>query len=234
VVAGVYALYLVKVGGDFMGLYRFVVPMLPLMAWLAQEGLVAVWQRVHRWRGPRPAIAVVALTLAGLAGFGGWITHRSLRLGADKGIDRPGYLRRYTRDRARIGMWMKRWAKPDDLMTVGGVGAQPYYAGIPAIDVFGLVDEYVAHKVRATGTRPGHQKAAPDHYLLSRRPTLLCHDYRLGRSPSSPSMEDQQKWRRRGYHWVVARIEGLADGPYYGFWKRLDRDFGPFPADLSP
>src|SRR5262249_3899015 len=34
-----FSLYVVSVGGDFMGLYRFLVPMLPLLALTAQEAL---------------------------------------------------------------------------------------------------------------------------------------------------------------------------------------------------
>jgi hypothetical protein len=145
----------------------------------------------------------------------------------------PAYLRKFTADRALVGKWLAPYLQPGDLMSVGGAGAQVYYAGISAIDAFGLSDEYVAHKVPAHGNRPGHQKWAPDSYILSRKPTLMCHLYKITPTPYVPSPGEAAQWRSLGFRWVSAQIPGL-DPPYYNFLLRRDRALGPFAVDAAP
>jgi hypothetical protein len=145
---------------------------------------------------------------------------------ADGGmIDTPAYLKQYALVRIPVGIWLGQHARPDDLMTVGGAGVIPYYSGIAAYDVFGLVDERIAHDPRMTaGDRPGHQKWGTDAYMLSRHPTLVTHLYciegpcRLEKGPPYP-----------GFEWVHFTAPGIQP-IYYSFMKRLDRSFGPFPA----
>ena len=120
--------------------------------------------------------------------------------------------------------------RPDDYAAVGGAGAQVYYSGIRSLDCFGLSDEYVAHEVPADlNARPGHQKYAPDDYILSRHPTIITSDnYRIG----------QRALRRRRRGAVdAARLSlrhrarpGASSSPMYSFLLRNDRSFGPLPA----
>jgi hypothetical protein len=215
----VFAAYVVKVGGDFMGLYRFILPVVPLGAVVVQESIRRLAQRL------RPAVGRPVLALAGAALAVAFVAG-SLRvsrmavtfIGADNGIDTPGYLKKYAEDRIPIGQWFARNARPDDLMTVGGAGVIPYYSGIPAYDVFGLVDAHIAHDPRMSASdRPGHQKWGSDQYMLSRNPTLITHRYCL----PSPCVEEQA-WIPPGYQWVKAVIPGPRPTTY-GFLKRRDR-----------
>jgi hypothetical protein len=215
----VFAAYVVKVGGDFMGLYRFILPVVPLGAVVVQESIRRLAQRLRPAVGrPVLALAGAALAIAFVAG--------SLRvsrmavsfIGADNGIDTPGYLKKYAEDRIPIGQWFAKNAHPDDLMTVGGAGVIPYYSGIPAYDVFGLVDAHIAHDPHMSASdRPGHQKWGSDQYMLSRNPTLITHRYCL----PSPCAEEQA-WIPPGYRWVKAVIPGPRPTTY-GFLKRRDR-----------
>ena len=222
----VFAVYVVKVGGDFMGLYRFILPVVPLGAVVVQESIRRLAQRL------RPAVGRPVLALAGAALVVGFMAG-SLRvsrvattfIGADNGIDSPGYLKKYAEDRIPIGQWFAKNAHPDDLMTVGGAGVIPYYSGIPAYDVFGLVDAHIAHDPHMSASdRPGHQKWGSDQYMLSRNPTLITHKYCL----PGPCVEEHA-WIPKGYEWVDALIPGPRPITY-SFLKRRDRSFGPFPA----
>jgi hypothetical protein len=228
-----FGLYVASVGGDFMGLYRFLIPALPLLAPAAQEALT----RLGNWIGARAAIAVAVVFVASYAAWTVRVTYRANTIVRDdppgSGIDMPAYLRRFTADRALVGKWFGQYTKPDDLMSVGGSGAQVYYADVSAIDAFGLNDEFIAHKVPSRGNRPGHQKWAPDSYILSRHPTIMCHLYKITAQPYRPSPPEAASWRAQGWRWVSARIPGL-DPPYYNFLLRRDRSLGPFGADLSP
>jgi hypothetical protein len=146
-------------------------------------------------------------------------------VGADHGIDTPAYLKKYAEDRIAVGQWFGQHAHADDLMTVGGAGVIPYYSGIPAYDVFGLVDTTIAHDPHMTvSNRPGHQKWGSDAYMLSRSPTLITHRYCL-HGPCA----DENRWIPPGYEWVRATLPGPTP-TYYSFLKRRDRAFGPWPA----
>jgi hypothetical protein len=225
--SAVFLLYVASVGGDFMGLYRFVLPIVPINVVCAVYGLYRLLD--GQWAS-RPRVFL--LTLAALLGLHGWNTaladrHALSFIGADRGIDTPGYLRYYTADRAAIGKWLGQYVQPDDFQVVGGAGAQVYYAGIPALDSFGLADAYVAHEVPATSTRPGHQKFAPLSYILSRKPTIITYNiYRIDSVPYQPSFSESAAWRERGFRFVSVRIPGLSL-PYYSFLLRLDRRLGP-------
>jgi hypothetical protein len=231
VITGGFAAYVLKVGGDFMGLYRFLIPVLPLLALVAQ-------QAAFRLPGRRAiGVGVGAVFLLSYGVLTARVSTRANTIERDdpvgSGIDMPAYLRRYTRDRASIGKWFAAHVRDDDLMSVGGAGAQVYYARVKAIDAFGLNDEYVAHKVPAHSTRPGHQKWAPDSYILSRKPTILCHHYKITATPYVPTPAEAQQFRSQGFRWVHVQIPGLSP-PYYNFLLRRDRSLGPIEVDLSP
>ena len=224
-VVGVFALYVASVGGDFMGLFRFVMPVIPLLALVAALSLRTALSPLDR-RAPLAAAGVVAVALALHAWHAVGVDKRALVDGADRGpagnIDNPGFLRRYTADRATVGKWFRTWARPDDYAAVGGAGAQVYFSGIRSLDCFGLSDEYIAHKLPAHSSRPGHQKYATDDYILSKHPTIITSgNYRFTRAPYVGG--DAALWAQRGYRYVSVRIPGLIEGPVYSFLLRNDR-----------
>jgi hypothetical protein len=218
-----FAAYVVKVGGDFMGLYRFILPMLPLGALVLQESLFSLWQRYHVKLGKVALTAAFSLLSLGfLIGSLHTTKKATTFIGAENGIDSPAYLKKYAQERIAIGQWFGQHRHPDDLMTVGGAGVIPYYSEIPAFDVFGLVDKTIAHNPHMTvGNRPGHQKWGSDQYMLSRKPTLITHHYCIG--PTCPIANGPAQ---PGFEWVRIEFPGPS---YYSFQKRLDRSFGPFP-----
>jgi hypothetical protein len=230
-VVGLFALYVAAVAGDFMGLYRFVMPVIPLCALAAALGIRLLLAPLAA-RVPVAAVAVTALLLGLHAAHAALVDRRALKIGADRGIDTPGFLRWYTADRAAIGKWFGRYARPDDYAAVGGAGAQVYFSGMRSLDCFGLSDEHIAHEVPAVSSRPGHQKYAPDSYILSKRPTIITsHNYHLGHGPYVGP--DAAWWMQRGYHYVTVPVPGLSS-PMYSFLLRNDRSLGPLPALTGP
>jgi arabinofuranosyltransferase len=228
IVLAAFAAYVIKVGGDFMGLYRFILPVLPLAAVVLAESA----RRVHALLVPRLGAWVpgLALVLVG-AGFVTGSVHTSREaltfVGADNGIDMPAYLKHYAEERIPVGQWLAQHKRADDFATFGGAGVIPYYSEIPGFDVFGLVDAKIAHDPGMTvSNRPGHQKWGSDGYMLSRRPTLITHHYCIG-----PSCPVDNGGAPAGYQWVRATTTVPGGGQsYYSFLKRRDRAFGPFPA----
>ena len=230
-VGAAYLAYTVRVGGDFMGLHRFVMPLFPVAALGAALGLRLLCGLV---RGTRARL-IVALAAAGLllAAHGTAqlrLTVRSLRWGNfanDHGIDTPAFLRVYAHDRAVIGQHMRPCFKDSDFVVYGGVGAKPYYAGVRGIDVFGLVSERIAHNVPRTVARAGHNKWAPDQVLLTYHPDFIFSCYSLHRDPGKPHWNcSPGPWEARGYRPVTVHIPGLLEkGEYYTFLVKKDRPF---------
>ena len=211
----VFALYVINVGGDFMGMYRFILPVVPLGAVVMQEALRNLFERLS------PTVSWPILGAAGVALAGGFAISSAkvsrtaaTVVGAEHGIDTPAYLKKYALDRIPVGIWFRKHTSGDDLMTVGGAGVIPYYAGARAFDVFGLVDENIAHDPTMTvSNRPGHQKWGSDPYMLSRRPTMITHRYCI----EGPCADES--WSYPGYAWVRLTFPGVAPR-YYSFMRR--------------
>lgn len=225
----VYLGYTIKVGGDFMGLHRFVMPLFVLVASVATLGLAALADLIRTTRARQLTGVVVAAALVGAFGASQrTLTKQSLEAKADHGIDRPGYLAAYAHDRGLIGLALAPHILPTDFAIVGGAGVQPYYGHLRAIDVFGLVSEEIAHTVRPTNPRPGHQKWAPAPLILKYDPTFVFSCYGLHKEPKPRSIPwrcgDAGFFLARGYEPVTLHVPGMVEaGEYYTFLKKKDR-----------
>jgi arabinofuranosyltransferase len=224
-----YLAYTARVGGDFMGLHRFVMPVFFLVAMGAALGLRALVEAIGPLRARPAACAALALALVATHGVSqAALTARSMTWGnwaSDRGIDTPAFLYVYTRDRKAIGKHMRSCFRDDDFSIVGGAGAKPYYGRMRGIDVFGLVSERIAQEVPPTNPRAGHNKWAPNALLLEHDPEFVFSCYSLHADPSRPRLNCQPGfWLRNGYEQVTLHIPGLVQqGEYYTFFVRADR-----------
>lgn len=236
-IMAVYLVYVMRVGGDFMGLHRFVMPLFIIAALGASLGM----KTVVGWLG-NPRFVGLGATLAVLVAFGFSqyrLTAKSVKWGnwkSDHGIDTPAYLATYAHDRKLIGEQMRSCFHDDDFSIFGGVGAKPFHAKTKGIDVFGLVSEVVAHKVPRTRARAGHNKWAPDSLLLETyEPDFVFHCYSLHSDPMRPAINccprndpgcesGRNFWQRHGYERVTLHVPGLLErGEYYTFFVHGDR-----------
>ena len=226
----VYLPYAISVGGDFMGLHRFIMPVFvaaAVLVVLGLEWLVARAQR--RWL----AIAAPVLVVGAFAVTQVALTIDSTRSCAgrycpnDHGIDSPAFLEVYTADRATIGKAMAGCLTDDDFSIVGGAGAQPYYARMRAIDLFGLVSDRVAHEEPRVNPRAGHTKQASDPLLATYDPDFVFSCYEISRTPARPKMScNAGYWLARGFELVTMHVPGLLErGEYYTFLVKKGRHF---------
>jgi arabinofuranosyltransferase len=226
-------LHVIRVGGDFLDLYRFLVPVFPLA--IAATGSAPLRlvppRRLHRR-------VEVALLVLGIALVGGHGLHQ-LELGdrarqvreptrSERGIEPLGWTRLYAKRWAAMGRWIASMAEDDDWMAVGAAGAMPYYAGIRNLDTFGLCDAYVAHHGIPVGHRPGHQRFAPRSYILSKDPVfVLVGDYT---SAVPVPLRRAPTWNRHGYVFVEAELtpeqHGAPQRFYHYILMRTDRAHG--------
>ena len=246
----VYVPYTISVGGDFMGLHRFIMPLFVAAAIAVTLGLeqltslipahplatahspaapavLGLLGRLFPTRRALASTSVAALLLGAFALTQLGLTRTSLaRRTADRGIDTPGYLILYTEDRAKIGRAMAPCFRDGDFSIVGGAGAQPYYGRMRAIDVFGLVSERIAHEEPRIRARAGHTKWGSDALLAEYDPTFVfsCYDLRL--DAAQPALPCAGPWLARGYELVTLNVPGLEErGTYYTFLAKKARDF---------
>lgn len=191
-VAAAYLLYTIRVGGDFMGLHRFIMPVFVVAALGMTFGLRLVVAQIRREQVRRyVAPALAGLLVLGYAVDQYRLTRESLRWGnwPPASIDTPAYLWVYTHDRAQIGKHMKKCFRKGDFSIVGGAGAQPYFGRMAGIDVFGLVSWDVAHCDPRRNSRAGHTKWA--------QPPLLYKQPRPGNPRKCPKRFSKTSTSRR-------------------------------------
>lgn len=169
VVVGVWCLYIVYVGADFME-FRFMVPILPLLA-LAAAHLIDRFTSV--WR----EVALIAV----LGGFS--LSHHVIDRWAFPVFtfkQLSHWPANYTGSWRQMGELLGRAFpggidKADQpLLAVIPLGVIPYYSELPALDMLGLADPYVAkHGILSPVYYPGHVRMAPISYLERRHVNLL-------------------------------------------------------------
>jgi hypothetical protein len=232
VLSVVYLGYSVSVGGDFMGLHRFIMPVFVAAAILVALGLEWAVARAPT-RQLEIAIAAVVLVGGGFAFTQLGLTMRSTASCAgrncpnDHGIDSPNFLVVYTEDRAAIGRAMADCFQPDDFSILGGAGAQPYYGRMRGIDVFGLVSDKIAHDEPRSNPRAGHTKWGNDTLLASYDPTFVFSCYQIHPNPESPPLPcNVGFWLQRGFEQVTVHVPELKEkGTYYTFLAKKARNF---------
>jgi len=219
-----YVPYAISVGGDFMGLHRFIMPLFVIAAIGLALGLERIATR-HALAGA----GLAGLVVIGFAITQVMLTRDSVREGntrPDRGIDTPAFLIVYTEDRAKIGRAMEACFHPDDFSIVGGAGAQPYFGRMRSIDVFGLVSDKIAHREPRIRARAGHTKWGSERLLAEYDPTFVFACYEIHRTPVTPTLPCGGYWRAQGFEQVTVKVPGLRErGEYYTFLAKKSRNF---------
>ena len=144
-VCALWFLYIMRVGGDFME-FRFVVPVLPFLFVLASATLRALRNRKTQ---AALAIAIPLCSAFHAATFRGTAGTESVR-----------QLRDYVSGES--GSWELAGKSLGELFPEGGVtiattaaGAIPYYSKLPAVDMLGMNDAWVARNGAIIGPHAG-------------------------------------------------------------------------------
>jgi hypothetical protein len=168
VLTGLWIGYVARVGGDFME-FRFMVPLVPALMMLVVATTLVVST------APIVRAGLVAVVLAGSA-------HHAVGFGLAPGGPRPesredlqGHLTAADQNWIGIGRALRQAAGHDRSLTiaVAPAGAIPYHSGLPAVDMLGLSDRWVARHGDILGSWPGHQRVAPYSYLEQRGVHLI-------------------------------------------------------------
>lgn len=139
------------VGGDFFPHVRFAMPLLPMLAALAEP-------EPHRtslrfWAVPLLAVQILMLT----------------GMYRNRGLEEV----RLAHAWAETGRWLGRTLPPDATIATLVAGAVPYYADRQTIDLVGLTDRHIATQGKvASAAYVGHQRYDSD-YVLARLPSVV-------------------------------------------------------------
>ncbi len=215
------SVHVIRVGGDFMALHRFLVPLMPVLAVVAALGIRALVEALREAGHGRLRLSLAALVMTGLLGVHvARVDHQALKVGSEGGVDSIGWLAMFAGQCTAIGKWLRENAPADASLATTAAGIIPYYSRLYTVDVLGLNDEWVAHNVPAHGNRPGHTKSAPLDYLLKKQVTYMVYHPTIATRRPGQNAGQRKTWQRRGYEWRAVEVPGLEPGPWWGYWER--------------
>lgn len=162
-----YLLYVIYIGGDGLSAYRFLVPVLPFLYLLFQEGLVSLCEFFSRKKG----LVIVLTTIA--IGFP-WTLKNSFFDTTATELNPVNLEAKYVEVYTMVGKWLAKNASFDESVALIPAGAIPYYSKLRTIDMLGLNDLYIGHmEMKGMGKGiAGHEKG-DGKYILSRKPTYI-------------------------------------------------------------
>lgn len=149
--------YVIAVGGDSTPAFRFLAPLVPLLALLAA--------RSHRVLLP-PARALLLAVMTCVYGVVAtrYVPELTPYLSNEKVAEQG----------EEVGRWLAQHAPPDAVLATNTAGSIPYYSHLRTIDMLGLNDVHIAHRVISdAGERhAGHEKH-DGLYVLALRPQYI-------------------------------------------------------------
>jgi arabinofuranosyltransferase len=184
-----YGVYVVAIGGDYMAMHRFFVPVLAPL-YCAGAAWLAVLGRSLARPGRRPAFAVIVAATAAATAFHSmpfderFFARPAQQHGNYRGIQ----VERWSVARLTlIGRFFDSYRKsPGESLATDAIGAIGYFTDMPVYDYLGLVDTHIAHLPIARNQErgmPGHQKA-DFPYIVAKRPTYLMFSRFLTPAPA--------------------------------------------------
>ena len=172
----VFSLYVIYVGGDFMDMFRFLVPLLPYLFFLIQEGFRGMYDYSLTLGGKRNKILTAYSGIALIiicSFFLIYPSRESNRPWSRSGIDSIGILRESVSLWSKVGIMFKGIARPGESLATTAAGAIPYYSGLYTLDELGLTLASPADLKSKNILRPGHWKEVTDEFLISQKPTYI-------------------------------------------------------------
>lgn len=210
-------------GGDNKSHYRFIVPFVPFLFLLSQEGLRRLVEYIRR-RSFKLAGIIIIISFIAMIGVNiflfvdyipqGNILTTNLMLFTQKPsyfADKLNYsFERYsTHPSAQIGMWLKENIPTNKLLACGQSGQIPYYADMANFDIMGFNDPIIPK------LRPSRHWDY-NGYVVSRRPKFICDALAMfngyGSYNGQKLLVDDGRFQEWYYIFVVFEINHRANG----------------------
>lgn len=157
--------FIIFVGGDWMIGSRFIVPILPFLYLLVQEGAFEMTRllqdRIKNRRKVMKVLVIVFCSFVALRGFSYSLELRTLSFHNSK-----------WNQIKNVGIWMEKNLSADSIVALGSAGLIPYYSKLRIIDMYGLMDKTIARKGKSYQDGKIYTKTESS-YVLSRDPDYI-------------------------------------------------------------
>lgn len=197
--------YIVAVGGDWMPLYRFFMPFIPIAALLSTVTLQRLFAKACALGVNDSLFFGLCLLIApgGLLGY--LLTDEPLSVQMGTELSELG---------KDLGLALAKTFPAGTLTANGAAGSAPYYARFDNIDLGGLNDRVIAHaKVSrfASFLPKGHRKGE-GRYVLSRKPDVLVFVQGRSKTPGFHPADAQIAFEP-GFHAHYERVALVTERP---------------------
>ena len=209
-------------GGDFMGMYRFLTPITPILALLVQSTIRLAYNSFRDSMRNRIIPNTAAIILLALILEGTFTASHGVLEGRITGM----------RDNAlywsRIGHFLGEHFDEDTSIGVYNAGAIPYYSRMRVLDTNGLCNRYIA----LNGVKIIGFASIDREYVVEQKPDLIYDMFNWRKIPEKREMLGE-------YEFINIRAEcpqtweyGCEDKKYFTFalWKKKNLDLN---ADYS-
>jgi|GEM_PF-832051 len=225
-----YIFYIILVGGDYMAMYRFFVPVLPLIYILLAAGF-NLMKNSGQTLG-KNSLAVIFILIA-LTGTILQSTPLEKVLFHKPGITHGQYQgvcieRWHTNRLTLIGKFFNEYKKSDDeSIATDAIGAISFYSNLKVYDFHGLVDPVIARmQIEDLGKGfPGHEKINL-LYTLSKQPTYFINNRKFTNEPADyPSYSPEVNKVLQSEYRVVSKWlvdEKNNEEGYFTFLERIE------------
>jgi arabinofuranosyltransferase len=212
-----YILYVLHIGGDWMPMGRFLIPVLPFMALAAAEVL-------HHLSGRLRKICIVfAVVMSAVIALTS-LKYDLLRQCPSHYLDILDWEIPHYDDWEKVGRWFRENSDPDDSMSTGLGGIIPYYSQLKNIDRGGLNDKEIAKIVYNADTHQQEQQMI-DRLILERYPTYILDEsssfVMLRESPDPIPMDPNWTLGSNKMFLLLYQTRTvMIDGKYFTFYHR--------------
>jgi len=216
------------VGGDAFSGARFILPVLPLLYLLMQDGLVT-FLNASPWIRPL-AVGFALLLALGTVICTGSPLAAQVQLATSM-----------TRNRVYLGKLLNAITEPGEVISLNTIGALPYFAKRPILDHYGLVDKHIARMPSKAATQgsTGHAKG-DGAYILSRAPAyILLRNVWLADVPieahrSLHGATEREIWQDPRFQNQYEPVDlKIREDLIFGFYKRIDVSRGRLEARFA-
>lgn len=215
-IACVYTIYIISVGGDPMPALRFFTPIMPIFCIMFAMSMTLKGNRTMA------ILMILGTIIYNIAQLN--FLYITPYIKFDKTVE-------YGKE---VGQWFADNIPPDAVIATNTAGSIPYYSRLGVIDMLGLTDLHIAHcEISNMGSGwAGHEKTDGE-YILSRKPDYIQFFSGYGSvEPVFPS--DKEIYKIPEFHKMyVLREITLPSGNRFWLYERR-RELDRPPSDDDP
>jgi hypothetical protein len=226
-----YSVYIIYIGGDYMAMYRFLVPVLPFVYLLLTKCYyILLTSTLNTYRRNFTYILLIFFILGTVVQstpLDKFIFAKFIRQnGQYQGVL---FERWHSNRLTLLGKFFNSYkTSHNESIATDAIGAIAYYSGLKVYDYHGLVDPYIAHleKENLGKGLPGHEKK-DFVYTLSKRPTFLLFNRDLTKQQAAvPVYPERIRATIESEYEIVSvwlKDDLNNESGYFNFFQKINR-----------